>query len=120
LEEQRLDVTEVGEGTAVTLLNPLTQHRDDAGLGVSTATAEALGLHTDAARLMSWDVFDAVLTPGNPILLQSWCGNQAASASTPPNATDTRCRTIRIVRDYGMFDRPENPQYYPNVARKYP
>jgi hypothetical protein len=26
-------------------------------------------------------------------------------------------RTVRIVRDYGMFDRREAPQYYPEVAR---
>jgi hypothetical protein len=28
-----------------------------------------------------------------------------------------RHRVIRLVRDYGMFDRRESPQYYPDVER---
>jgi hypothetical protein len=28
-----------------------------------------------------------------------------------------RLRRVRIVRDYGMFDRREAPQYYPEIAR---
>jgi hypothetical protein len=28
-----------------------------------------------------------------------------------------RLRRVRIVRDYGMFDRREAPQYYPDVTR---
>jgi len=27
-------------------------------------------------------------------------------------------RHIRVVRDYGMFDRREAPQYYPPVKRE--
>jgi hypothetical protein len=27
-----------------------------------------------------------------------------------------RLRQVRIVRDYGMYARQENPQYYPDVA----
>lgn len=30
---------------------------------------------------------------------------------------DARLRRVRIVRDYGMFDRREAPQYYPEVPR---
>ena len=29
-----------------------------------------------------------------------------------------RLRRVRVVRDYGMFDRREAPQYYPAVERK--
>ena len=28
-----------------------------------------------------------------------------------------RLRHVRVVRDYGMFDRREAPQYYPPVER---
>jgi hypothetical protein len=28
----------------------------------------------------------------------------------------TRLRRVRIARDYGMFDRREAPQYYPEAA----
>jgi hypothetical protein len=24
-----------------------------------------------------------------------------------------RCRAVRVIRDYGMYDRAEAPQYYP-------
>jgi hypothetical protein len=68
---------------------------------------------------VSWDVFDAVLTPGNFILLMTWKSSKDAdvfadSAVLPPGA---RSRQVRIVRDYGMFDRREAPQYYPDADR---
>ena len=66
---------------------------------------------------VAWDVFDAVLTPGNIILLQSWRSQadadrfaQAVSLPEPAGL-----RQVRVVRDYGMFDRREAPQYYPDV-----
>jgi hypothetical protein len=30
----------------------------------------------------------------------------------------SRLRHVRVVRDYGMFDRREAPQYYPPVKRE--
>jgi heme-degrading monooxygenase HmoA len=120
LEEQRLDVTEVGEGTTVTLTTPQYKYRvgplDELG---ADAVATALGLHTVADGLMSWEVFDAVMDPGNPILLTSWVDRAAAEAAPPPT-DDLRRRTVRVVRDYSMFDRRENPQYYPDIARHEP
>jgi heme-degrading monooxygenase HmoA len=115
LTEQRLDVTEVGEGTAVTLTNPLD--RDDEAAADhpdARAIAGRLGMLADTSGLRSWDVFDAVLDPGNPILLQSWCDSE----SVPAADDDTlRRRTVRVIRDYGMYDRRENPQYYPELRR---
>jgi hypothetical protein len=29
-----------------------------------------------------------------------------------------RLRHVRVVRDYGMFDRREAPQYYPAIERE--
>ena len=68
LREQRLDETEVGEGTTVTLIDA-KRPRDSAGMGDPAHTAAYLGLQPGAAGLVSWDVFDAVLTPGDLILL---------------------------------------------------
>jgi len=28
-----------------------------------------------------------------------------------------RLRRVRVIRDYGMFDRREAPQYYPEVKK---
>jgi heme-degrading monooxygenase HmoA len=117
LEEQRLDVTQVGEGTTITLATPQGAYSEAALEESDTdAVAKTLGLCTNADGLTSWDVFDDVLQPGNPILLQSWIDRSAAD-SAPTTGDDTRRRTVRVVRDYGMFDRRENPQYYPEVAR---
>jgi hypothetical protein len=82
--------------------------------------ADGLGLNQDAAGLLSWDVFEAVLTPGDVIALLSWRDHDAAdvfrrSVALPEGA---RLRQVRIVRDYGMYDRRENPQYYPEVGTK--
>jgi heme-degrading monooxygenase HmoA len=118
LEEQRLDVTEVGAGSAITLINPLHPFQDGpVDESDAPAVAKRLGLHTDAESLISWDVFDAVLSPGNPILMQSWPDEDRAAAFRSTVSTELRFRSTRIVRDYGMFDRRENPQYYPDVPR---
>lgn len=110
LREQRLDVTETGEGTTVTLIDGHLEPGPDA--------AARLGLDENAAGLVRWDVFDAVLAPGDAILLLSWRDEAAAAAygaglALPDGA---RLRQVRIVRDYGMYDRRETPQYYPEVA----
>jgi hypothetical protein len=81
--------------------------------------ARWLGLKTDAPGFVSWAVFDAVPTPGDIIRLTSWRDHGAADAfeaatNLPESA---RLRRVRIARDYGMFDRREAPQYYPDVKR---
>ncbi len=80
-----------------------------------------LGLAPDASGLVAWDVFDAVLTPGNIILLLSWRDQSAAEAFEGRVSLQdgARLRRVRVVRDYGMFDRREAPQYYPDVTRSY-
>ena len=60
----------------------------------------------------------AALKPGDVILLLSWhrqadADRFAGSVSLPEGA---RLRQIRVVRDYGMYDRREAPQYYPDAA----
>lgn len=116
LHEQRLDETEIGEGTTVTLIDA---KRPPAWVKETSPeeVAKWLGLVPNGSGLISWDVFDAVLTPGDIILLVSWRDQAAASAfegkvSLPDGA---RLRCVHVVRDYSMFDRREAPQYYPDV-----
>jgi heme-degrading monooxygenase HmoA len=118
LVEQRLDETETGQATTVTLIDAKRPAALPPG-AAPEAAARALGLDPAAPGLVGWDVFDAVLTPGDLILLLSWRDAHAAEAhearaSLPPGA---RLRRVRVVRDYGMFDRREAPQYYPNATR---
>jgi heme-degrading monooxygenase HmoA len=119
LLQQRLDETEAGIGKAITLLDA----KRDPGW-VKTAGAEAvaksLGFTPVETGIVAWDVFDAIATPGDVIALVKWDDHAAAvafelSAHLPE---DVRLRQIRVVRDYGMFDRREAPQYFAEVHPK--
>jgi heme-degrading monooxygenase HmoA len=119
LREQRLDETEIGGGTTVTLVD-VQRHPEWVKVTEPRNVARWLGLDPDAAGLIAWDVFDAVLQPGDVILLMTWRDQSAAEAfeaKTSPHET-ARIRRVRVIRDYGMFDRREAPQYYPDVPRR--
>lgn len=118
LLEQRSDETQTGQGTTVTLIDARCDEDPDERASAERV-ANWLGLNPESNGLLSWDVLDAVLTPGNVILLQSWRDHEAADAfrRSVILADGARLRQIRVVRDYGMYDRRENPQYYPDVAR---
>jgi heme-degrading monooxygenase HmoA len=118
LHEQRMDETETGEGTTVTLIDAKRPPEWVEQAGPDDVAAW-LGLAPNAPGLVAWDVFDAVLTPGEIILLVSWRDPLAAEvfASTAQLADGARLRRVRVVRDYGMFDRREAPQYYPDIRR---
>jgi heme-degrading monooxygenase HmoA len=116
LHEQRLDETETGEATTVTLIDARAPSEWIKEAGADDV-AQRLGLVPEAAGLVAWDAFDAVLTPGDIILFVSWRDRAAAESferivSLPDGA---RLRRVRVVRDYAMFDRREAPQYYPDV-----
>ena len=102
LREQRLDETEVGEATTVTLINA-TRPAEWKQTNNPYDCAEWLGLNPWAADSTSWDIFDAVLTPGDLILLISWKDAAAApayeNASAPNNKA--RVRRVRIVSTTG-------------------
>ena len=118
LAEQRLDETEVGKATTVTLIDA-SRPEEWVKKTRPEVVARWLGLAPDAPGLIGWDVFDAVRTPGDIILLVSWCDQAAALAFDGAVSLQdgARLRRVRVVRDYGMFDRREAPQYYPDVRR---
>ena len=118
LRQQRLDETEIGEGTTVILIDA-KRAKDWVEKTCHEDVARWLGLKADAPGFVSWDVFDAVLAPGDIILLTSWRDHGAAEAfeAAAKLQEGARLRRVRIVRDYGMFDRREAPQYYPDVKR---
>jgi heme-degrading monooxygenase HmoA len=119
LIEQRLDETQAGAGTTATLID--AKRSDSTPEGASpTDLARSLGLELGVAGQIAWDVFDAVLTPGTLILLLSWRDVAAAEAfeKRVQLPADGRMRRVRVVRDYGMFDRREAPQYYREVQHR--
>ena len=108
LPQQRLDATEVGRGTTVSLTTASVAPRQVTDTAPA-ALAQELGLDERAAGLVAWDLFDAVLAPGDLVLLQTW------SDVATPARSQARTRHVRIVRDYGMRDRREAPQYFPDI-----
>jgi heme-degrading monooxygenase HmoA len=69
--------------------------------------------------LLAWDAFASIYQPGKFILLTSW--RDAAAAGSPRRSSDEiRHRRVRVIRDYGMFDRAEAPQYFPPVTPEWP
>ncbi|HEY5302369.1 MAG TPA: antibiotic biosynthesis monooxygenase [Acetobacteraceae bacterium] len=61
-----------------------------------------------APALVDWDMFDGVLDPQDRILVLSW-RDEAAIDAVP---SGHRRRDVRVIRDYGMRDRAEAPQYH--------
>ncbi|MBO0765118.1 MAG: antibiotic biosynthesis monooxygenase [Hyphomicrobiaceae bacterium] len=115
LREQRFDTTEVGEAKAATI-SELTPMGGTTPKGVNLAAG--LGLSREGASgMIDQEVFESIYTPGKLLLLALWKDASMASRWEPKATTagDLRHRRVRIIRDYGMRDRREAPQYYPAV-----
>ena len=117
LEEQRFDKAMVGEGKVATIseLSPLSSEKT-----ASTDLARDLDLPKVGTKgVIGEEVFESIYNPGKLLLLTSWQDAAAANKWTPtilpPNTL--RHRKVRIIRDYGMRDRREAPQYYPPAQR---
>ncbi len=119
LTEQRLDETEACVATAVSLIDA---HRPPEWVREARPDTAARWLASRRQTRLGWwsgDVFEAVLTPGDIVLLMSWsdrCRRRRPSTPWWRWPEGGRLRRVRIVRDYGMFDRREAPQYYPEVT----
>ena len=117
--QHRLDETEVGTAKAVTITELLPSE------GASLASRPELlrphlGLDPKTSGLLSHEVFESIYAPGKLALLASWTTARAAEGwrpETPSAARDLRHRQVRVIRDYGMFERREAPQYYPRTSR---
>jgi heme-degrading monooxygenase HmoA len=115
VEETRFDETEVGDAKAATITE--VTPRENAALGADGLTA-ALGLRAEANGLIDQELFESIYNPGKLLLLASWRNANAAKAWTPAKpdaAKSVRHRQVRIIRDYGMNERREAPQFYPEV-----
>ena len=105
----RADVTEAGTAKAATVTEavPLAGATLDAG-----DLAGRLGLgHADA--------FESITAAGKLLFLAAWPDDAAAAAhglpAPPPGVAALRHRRVQVIRDYGMHDRREAPQYLPDV-----
>lgn len=112
VHEQRFDETEVGTAKFATLTEIVPTEKEFSG-----DLLAALAFDPSRDGVVDHDVFTSIYNPGKIALLVSWRDAKAAASWRPRASESLRHRTVRIVRDYGMFDRREAPQFYPDAAR---
>jgi heme-degrading monooxygenase HmoA len=115
--ERRFDETEVGKAKLVTFTE--ISPRDGAAFADQAGLLPAhVGLDLANSALVGHDIWASIYNPGKLALLVSWKDAKAAALWTPKKADcieKLRHRSVRVVRDYGRFDRREAPQYYKDV-----
>jgi hypothetical protein len=92
----------------------LTEVPRESGM-TAAALPDWLSLDRHRANLIDHDVFAGIYNAGKLALLASWRDRLSAEKFSPAVSTGLRHRIVRVVRDYGMFDRRESPQYYPDI-----
>jgi heme-degrading monooxygenase HmoA len=123
VDQKRFDETEIGTAKVATIteVTPREVGTDGAKSDIKSDIEPAdLGLDVAVSGLVDHDMFESIYNPGKLLLLASWRDADAAKAWSPVQpapAKSIRHRQVRIVRDYGMFDRREAPQFYPDVQK---
>lgn len=113
LRQERFDTTTVGRAQVVTITE-----------ATSAAVAPWPTIYHGAVGLVDVEMYESITTPAKMLGIASWHDEAARVAwqeNRPrfvPDAHDppVRHRAVRIIRDYGMGDRHEAPQYYPPVT----
>jgi heme-degrading monooxygenase HmoA len=117
VNERRFDETEVGKGTLATFTE-ITPTKDAAFANQADLLPSHLGLDVNGTGVIEHDVWASIYNPGKMALLVSWKNPKAADSWIPKKidgVEQLRHRKVRVVRDYGRFDRRETPQFYPDV-----
>jgi heme-degrading monooxygenase HmoA len=120
IEQQHFDETEVGDAKAITITE-VSPTEGSPGAATPDRLPAILGLAADG-RLVDHEVFESITQPGKLLLLASWRDSPSARAWIPagPDGATLRHRQVRVIRDYGMFDRREAPQFHPDASRSQP
>jgi heme-degrading monooxygenase HmoA len=119
IDAQRFDETEVGiaKTCTITEVSPSNESKPDPHYNLILGR---LHLDSGADGLLDCEVFESIISPGKLLVLGSWRDKSAAGSWTPTSfdgAGDIRHREVRVIRDYGMFERREAPQFYPMVEK---
>jgi heme-degrading monooxygenase HmoA len=114
LHEQRFDETEIGNAKVVTIseLSPAKGEKSD-----SADLVADLRLPNSNDSVIDQEVFESIYNPGKLLLLVAWRDEAAAEHWKPRTLAGgkLRHRSVQVIRDYGMSDRREAPQFYPDV-----
>ena len=96
-------------------INALRYPRALAAQETTAALPDWLSLDRHRANLIDYGVFASIYNAGKLALFASWRDRPSTEKFSPPAFAGLRHRVVRVVRDYGMFDRRESPQYYPDI-----
>ena len=117
IQERRFDETEVGKAKLVTFTE-ITPAKGAALAEQASLLPVHLGLDLKNDAIGEHDVWASIYNPGKMALLVAWTDAKAASHWMPKQfdgIEKLRHRRVRVVRDYGRFDRREAPQFYQDV-----
>jgi heme-degrading monooxygenase HmoA len=117
LRELRFDVTDTGNAKVVTISELVPAK---GGKPPSADLVTDFGLpKSGTAGVIDQEIFESIYNPGKLLLLVSWRNAAAAEHWKPRTVAEDRLRhrSVRVIRDYGMFDRREAPQFYPEVEK---
>ncbi len=115
LREQRFDDTETGNAKVVTIVEIPPSSDGKPAEDAVQANMPVPG----TSGLTDVEVFDSIYNPGKVLILAAW-RDETTLAGAPRWSDHTvgmRRRTVRVVREYGMYERREAPQYYRPVER---
>ena len=120
IEDARAEKTEVGSAKCVSLTEFETAFGTDPATTPDALIAR-LGAPLPESDVVDLELFSSITTEGKIAALISWRSEQTAARWAPSSAAfkSLRHRRVRVVRDYGLFDRREAPQYYPPVPRSH-
>lgn len=120
-DDYHLRVGEVVTDTGADQLPQTHLERTAAGSGTAaTVTEVAPGERAPKEPPASPDLLDVewyrgITTEGKRLMLASWRGDESAADWLAEKRDAARHRHVRVVRDYGLRDRAEAPQYFPEV-----
>ncbi len=120
-KQQRFDETEIGDAKVVSLteVEPKQQGQSLRAIRAwrpnwaSIASAQRTGQRRRSSRAPMCGQ-----APGADLLARRQGGREASSPKTPAGAKSLRHRSVRIIRDYGMFERREAPAVLSRGAQK--
>jgi hypothetical protein len=70
--------------------------------------------------LIDHELYESIYALGKLLILGSWRDKAAAAAWKPApfeGAGGIRHRQVRVIRDYGMFERRGAPQFFPAIGK---
>jgi heme-degrading monooxygenase HmoA len=115
--QQRFDETANPQAKAVSISELTPSEGDKPKIAIEHLPAQ-LGLDKCRTGLVDHEVFESIYNPGKLLLLVTWRDAETAGSWVPVATADVgklRHRRVCVIRDYGMIDRNEAPQFYPEI-----